>query len=59
LDKALPSDPWNRPYVYLPPSAEADGSPGAPENRAKVVSYGADGQEGGQGANADISSDQR
>ncbi|WP_353781786.1 type II secretion system major pseudopilin GspG [Brevundimonas sp.] len=59
LDKALPSDPWNRPYIYLPPSAAADGSPGAPENRAKVVSYGADGAEGGQGANADISSDQR
>ena len=26
LDKALPSDPWNRPYIYLPPSAAADGS---------------------------------
>ncbi|QYF86437.1 type II secretion system major pseudopilin GspG [Brevundimonas sp. PAMC22021] len=59
LDKALPSDPWNRPYIYAPPSAEADGTPGAPENRASVASYGADGQEGGQGANADITSDQR
>ena len=37
----------------------ADGTPGAPENRARVVSYGADGQEGGQGVNADITSDQR
>ena len=59
LDKALPSDPWNRPYIYLPPSSAADGTPGAPEARARVISYGADGQEGGQGVNADITSDQR
>ena len=60
LDKTLPSDPWNRPYVYLPPSAAtADGVIGAPESRARVMSYGADGQEGGEGANADITSDQR
>lgn len=58
LDKALPSDPWARPYIYVAPSAEADGSPGAPENRARVISYGADGQEGGEGANADVNSDQ-
>ena len=48
-----------QPYQINTPSAAADGSPGAPENRAKVVSYGADGAEGGQGANADITSDQR
>lgn len=59
LDKALPSDPWNRPYIYQPPSSAADGTPGAPEARARVISYGADGQEGGQGVNADITSDQR
>lgn len=59
LDKALPSDPWNRPYIYMPPSNAADGTPGAPEARARVMSYGADGQEGGQGVNADITSDQR
>lgn len=58
LDKALPSDPWARPYIYVAPGAEANGAPGAPEARAKVVSYGADGQPGGEGVNADVSSDQ-
>lgn len=58
LDKALPADPWARPYVYLPPSADATGAPGAPDARARVISYGADGQEGGEGANADVTSDQ-
>lgn len=58
LDKALPSDPWARPYIYIAPGAEADGTPGAPEARARVISYGADGQEGGQGLNTDITSDQ-
>lgn len=50
LDKAVPNDPWARPYVYVAPS---DGS----DNRARVISYGADGQEGGQGANADVTTD--
>lgn len=59
LDKALPSDPWARPYIYQPPAAAADGTPGAPEARARVISYGADGQEGGSGVNADVNSDQR
>lgn len=58
LDRALPADPWGRPYLYQPPSAAADGSPGAPENAPRVISFGADGQEGGEGANADVSSDQ-
>ena len=58
LDKALPADPWARPYVYVAPAANATGAPGAPEIRARVVSYGADGQEGGEGVNADVSSDQ-
>lgn len=58
LDKTLPADPWGRPYVYVAPPSNADGSPGAPEARARVLSYGADGQEGGQGVNADVSSDQ-
>lgn len=59
LDKTLPSDPWARPYIYLPPPAEATGAVGAPDARARVISYGADGQEGGSGVNADVSSDQR
>lgn len=58
LDKGLPSDPWARPYIYIPPAAEATGAPGAPDGAAKVISYGADGAAGGQGVNADISSDQ-
>ena len=40
-------DPWNRPYVYLYPGQDhADGF--------DVKSYGADGQPGGEGENADI-----
>lgn len=58
LDKALPSDPWARPYIYLPPPADATGAPGAPELKARVLSYGADGQEGGEGVNSDVTSDQ-
>ncbi len=58
LDKSLPSDPWARPYVYVAPGADATGAVGAPEIRARVVSYGADGQEGGEGVNADVNSDQ-
>lgn len=47
LDPArVPLDPWNNPYVYT-----ADG------NNYKIVSYGADGVPGGDGINADISSD--
>lgn len=50
LDKDLPNDPWARPYVYKAPANGA-------ENRARVISYGADGQEGGEGVNADVTSD--
>lgn len=50
LDKALPNDPWTRPYVYVAPS---DGT----DNRARVISYGADGKEGGDGVNADVTTD--
>lgn len=56
LDKDLPSDPWGRPYIYVAPAAATAGAPG--ETRARVISYGADGQEGGDGVNADVSSDQ-
>ena len=41
----LPTDPWNRPYVYLPPLA------GAPYN---IRCLGRDGMEGGSGEDADI-----
>jgi len=42
----VPIDPWNNPYVY-----RNDGS------SFTIVSYGADGTQGGSGYNADISSD--
>lgn len=46
LDK-LPNDPWGRPYVYLNPGVKGE---------VDVMSYGADGQPGGEGKNADIGS---
>jgi len=46
LDK-LPNDPWGRPYQLLSPGIKAE---------VDVLSYGADGQSGGEGANADIGS---
>ena len=44
----MPSDPWSKPYQY-----NAPGSSGPYE----VICYGADGREGGEAVNADISSD--
>jgi general secretion pathway protein G len=46
LDDGVPNDPWGRPYLYAPASALAD--------RGQVFSYGADGEEGGEGLDADI-----
>ncbi|MBI1392941.1 MAG: type II secretion system protein GspG [Alphaproteobacteria bacterium] len=46
LDEAVPDDPWKRPYIYLAP-AEAG-------TRPLIVSYGANGTEGGEGADADV-----
>ena len=46
LDK-LPSDPWGHPYQYLNPGVKGE---------VDVMSYGADGQPGGEGKNADIGS---
>jgi general secretion pathway protein G len=45
--KEAPIDPWGRPYVYLNPGIKAE---------IDVMSYGADGQQGGEGVNADIGS---
>ena len=44
----LPKDPWGHDYVYLLP-----GPDGAPY---EIVSYGADGEIGGEGEGADVSS---
>jgi general secretion pathway protein G len=46
LDK-LPNDPWGRPYQYLNPGVRGE---------IDVFSFGADGQPGGEGKNADIGS---
>jgi len=46
VDK-LPNDPWGRPYQYLNPGIKGE---------IDVMSFGADGQAGGEGKNADIGS---
>jgi general secretion pathway protein G len=46
LDK-LPNDPWGRPYQYLNPGVQGE---------IDVFSYGADGQPGGEGKDADLGS---
>jgi len=46
LDK-LPGDPWGQPYHYLNPGIKGE---------IDVLSFGADGQAGGEGKNADIGS---
>ncbi|ROZ79496.1 type II secretion system major pseudopilin GspG [Ramlibacter sp. WS9] len=43
----LPQDPWNHPYQYLNPGVKGE---------IDVMSFGADGQAGGEGKNADIGS---
>ncbi|MFO7973016.1 MAG: type II secretion system major pseudopilin GspG [Candidatus Hydrogenedentota bacterium] len=43
---SIPKDPWGNSYVYT--------SPGAEGHEYEIVSYGADGQKGGTGYNADI-----
>src|SRR5512136_2673902 len=45
--KAQLKDPWGNPYVYLQPGQ-------AHPDSFDVKSYGADGQPGGEGENADI-----
>ena len=45
LRKAVPLDPWGRPFVYRIPGERGD---------YELLSYGKDGQPGGSGENADI-----
>jgi general secretion pathway protein G len=45
LRKAVPLDPWGKPYVYRMPGERGE---------FDLVSYGKDGQPGGTGENADI-----
>ncbi|RAI43579.1 type II secretion system major pseudopilin GspG [Rhodoplanes roseus] len=44
---AVPADPWGKPYVYRSPSEHGP---------YDIVSLGSDGQEGGSGTAADITS---
>ena len=46
LKKAVPLDPWQRPFVYVL---------NAPSGDFSIVSYGKDGKPGGTGDNADLS----
>ena len=43
----VPKDPWDNEYVYLCPGAHDD---------YDIISYGADGEPGGEGKNRDITS---
>lgn len=43
----LPNDPWGKPYIYINPGVKGE---------VDVMSFGADGQAGGEGKDADIGS---
>ncbi|PLX85321.1 MAG: type II secretion system protein GspG [Desulfuromonas sp.] len=45
--KKVPLDPWSSEYVFLSPGIHGD---------FDIISYGADGEQGGEGKNADIES---
>ena len=47
LKKALPDDPWRKPYQYQSPGTHGD---------YDLFSYGADGAPGGEGENRDVAS---
>ena len=46
LGKAVPNDPWGKPYIYRSPGTNKE---------FDVVSYGKDGSPGGSAEDADIS----
>jgi general secretion pathway protein G len=48
LKKAIPMDPWGRPYIYK--------IPGDNNRQFDIISYGKDGAPGGIGEDADITS---
>jgi general secretion pathway protein G len=45
LKKAVPSDPWGRPYVYRIPGEKSE---------FQIFSFGKDGKAGGSGEDADL-----
>jgi general secretion pathway protein G len=46
LPQEIPVDPWARPYAYKFPGEHGD--------EPDIISYGADGQAGGEALNADV-----
>jgi general secretion pathway protein G len=44
----IPKDPWGKDYLYFAPGNEG--------REYEIVSYGPDGEQGGEGKNADIES---
>jgi general secretion pathway protein G len=48
--KKMPLDPWRRPYEYVNPASKSP---------FEIICFGEDGREGGEGANIDISSEDR
>lgn len=46
IPKEVPNDPWGHPYSYKYPGEHGD--------EPDIICYGADGQSGGDGINADI-----
>ena len=47
LRKAVPNDPWGNPYVYMSPGENS-------KQGYDLMSYGADGQPGGEDDDADV-----
>lgn len=47
LKKDIPNDPWGNPFVYRAPGRNGG---------YEIMSYGADGKEGGEADNADVNS---
>lgn len=45
--RRLPNDPWGNPYIYAVPGTQSGGP-------FDIMTYGADGQPGGEDENADI-----
>ena len=45
LQKNIPNDPWDKPYIYCIPGEKSE---------LDIISYGADGKPGGTDENADI-----
>jgi general secretion pathway protein G len=45
LPKEIPLDPWKKPFAYRSPGEHGD---------YDIISYGADGVEGGEGENEDV-----